>query len=84
MKTSIVRIGNSRGIRLPKSVLDQCQLKDTVELEVKGNAVIVRSARLPRSGWAGAFSGMAGHGDDKMLDEDAVSPTEWDRSDWRW
>ncbi len=84
MKISIVRIGNSRGIRLPKSVLDQCHMKDTVELEVKGNAVIVRSARLPRSGWAGAFSGMAGHGVDKMLDPDADLSTEWDQSEWRW
>lgn len=84
MKTSIVRIGNSRGIRLPKSVLDQCDLQGVVELEVKGKTVIVRSAHLPRSGWGEAFSGMAGHGDDKMLDAETDISTEWDRSEWRW
>jgi antitoxin MazE len=84
MKTNIVRIGNSRGIRLPKSVIDQCRLKDSVELEVKGNALVIRPVRVQRNGWSVAFSGMARYGDDKILDEDIVSATEWDRSEWRW
>ena len=42
MKTNIVRIGNSKGIRLPKFVLEQCHLKDAVEIEVKGNVLTVR------------------------------------------
>jgi len=84
MKTNIVRIGNSKGIRLPKSVLDQCRLKDSVELEVEGNALVIRPVHAPRSGWVEAFSGMARHGDDKFLDEDVVLATEWDRTEWRW
>ena len=84
MKTSIVRIGNSKGIRLPKSVLDQCHLKDTVELEVEADELIIKPAYSPRSGWAEAFSSMAKHGDDKMFDEDTAVSTEWDQSEWRW
>ena len=84
MKTSIVRIGNSKGIRLPKSILDQCHLKDTVELEVEADALIIKPAYSPRSGWAEAFSSMAQHGDDKLLDEDTAVSTEWDQSEWRW
>jgi antitoxin MazE len=84
MKTHIVRIGNSRGIRLPKSVIDQCRLKDSVELEVEGNALVIRPVHAPRRGWSEAFSGMARHGDDKIIDEDIVSAAEWDRSEWRW
>jgi len=84
MKTSIVRIGNSRGIRLPRSVLDQCHLQDQVELEIKGNTLIVRSAHKPRSGWESAFAGMADQADDKLLDRDTDLVTEWDRSEWRW
>ena len=80
MKTNIVRIGNSRGIRLPKSVIDQCRLKDSVELEVEGNALVIRPVHEPRRGWSEAFSGMARHGNDKVLDEGIVPATEWDRN----
>lgn len=84
MKASIVRIGNSRGIRLPKSILDQCHLKDSVEIEVEDNALIIKPAHLPRSEWAESFSKMAQHGDDKLLDADINLSTEWDESEWRW
>lgn len=84
MKTNIVRIGNSKGIRLPKSVIEQCHLKDTVEIEVEGNTLIIHSVHAPRSGWGKAFSEMAQNKDDKLLDEDASLATEWDKSEWRW
>jgi len=84
VKTNIVRIGNSKGIRLPKSVLEQCRLKDSVEIEVEGNTLIIRPVHEPRSGWSEALSGMAQHQDDKLLDEDTALATEWDRSEWRW
>ena len=52
LKTRIVRIGNSKGIRLPKTVLEQCHLEDQVELLVEGNRLIVSAAHAPRSGFA--------------------------------
>ncbi|OGT30113.1 MAG: MazE family transcriptional regulator [Gammaproteobacteria bacterium RBG_16_51_14] len=84
MKANIVRIGNSKGIRLPKSVLEQCHLQDSVELAVEGNTLIIRPVHAPRSGWAEAFSTMARQGDDGFLDADAGLSTEWDKSEWRW
>ncbi len=84
MKANIVRIGNSKGIRLPKSVLEQCRLKDSVEIEVEDNVLTIRPVHAPRSGWSEAFSGMAQRKDDKLLDEDTALATEWDRSEWRW
>jgi antitoxin MazE len=84
MKTNIIRIGNSKGIRLPKSVLEQCQLKDTVQIEVEDNTLIIRPVPTPRRGWSEAFAKMAQRHDDKLLDEDTTQPTEWDRSEWRW
>lgn len=84
MKASIVRIGNSKGIRLPKSVLDQCHLKDSVEIEVDGDTLIIKPAHSPRSNWAASFSSMAEQGDDRLLDADADLSTEWDESEWRW
>jgi antitoxin MazE len=84
MKTNIIRIGNSKGIRLPKSVLEQCHLKDAVEIEVDGNTLVLRPVHAPRSGWGQAFSTMAKHKDDALLDQDALSATEWDAAEWRW
>lgn len=84
MKSSIVRIGNSRGIRIPKALLEQCGLEDTVELEVEGDRLIIRPARSPREGWADAFCEMARRGDDKLIDAGRWGQTEWDRTEWRW
>lgn len=84
MKTNIVRIGNSKGIRLPKSVLEQCHLKDAVEIKVEGNVLIIRPVHAPRSGWSEAFTPMSQHQDDKLLDDDTALTTEWDRREWRW
>ena len=84
MKTTVVRIGNSRGIRIPKTLLEQCRLAETVELEVKNNHLVVRPARKPRSGWDEAFHRMAQEGGDALLDRDSLAPTRWDRTEWEW
>lgn len=84
MKTKIVRIGNSRGIRIPKSLLHQCHLDGPVEIDVQGNQLVVRSALRPRSGWDEAFRGMHQAGDDQLLDRGSSSPSRWDRDEWRW
>ncbi len=84
MKTNIIRIGNSKGIRLPKSLLEQCHLKDTVEIEVAGNTLVLRHVHSPRDGWNEAFARMARHKDDELLDQDVALSTEWDNNEWRW
>ncbi|MGH8717837.1 MAG: AbrB/MazE/SpoVT family DNA-binding domain-containing protein [Burkholderiales bacterium] len=82
MKTAIIRIGNSKGVRLPKAVLDQAGLSGTVELEVAGDQVILRRESRTRAGWEEKFSKMAEHGDDKLFDQELSNA--WDKSDWRW
>ena len=84
MKTRIVRIGNSHGIRIPKPLLDQTGLKGEVEITVRDNALIVRSAEEPRAGWASAFASMAAHGDDALVDGGQFPSTSWDESEWEW
>ncbi|HEY3303364.1 MAG TPA: AbrB/MazE/SpoVT family DNA-binding domain-containing protein [Candidatus Binatia bacterium] len=84
MKISVVRIGNSRGIRIPKTILDQCQLGDTVELGVRNGQLVVKPAARPRAGWEEAFRQMARQGDDKLLDRESLSATQWDRTEWKW
>ena len=84
MKVNVVRIGNSRGIRIPKTILNQCRITDAMELEIQGNQLLLRPATGPRAGWDDAFRRMRGHGDDQLLDQDAGGATHWDRSEWQW
>jgi len=82
MKASLVAIGNSRGVRIPKALLEQTGLQGEIEMEVHGSQIVLRSARLVREGWAEAFARMAAAGDDALLE--APPPTEWDQSEWEW
>ena len=66
MKTKIVRIGNSQGIRLPKTVLQQSGISGAVELEIAGDRLIIYPVKARRAGWAKAFSKMHERGDDKL------------------
>jgi antitoxin MazE len=84
MKATVIRIGNSRGVRIPKALLEQCRLRDTVELEVDGGHLVIRAAEHPRSGWDEAFQRMAERGDDALLDNDSLAPTRWDETEWEW
>jgi antitoxin MazE len=85
MRAKLVPIGNSRGIRLPKAVIDQYALADEVDLEMKKDHIVVRASRRPREGWEEAFARMAAKCDDALLDEGSVhAETEWERTGWRW
>ncbi len=81
-KTRLVRIGNSRGIRIPKVLIEQLGLAGDVELSVQADRLVVRSARRPRQGWAKKFREMHERGDDRMIDE--FPPTSWDLEEWEW
>jgi antitoxin MazE len=83
MKTKIVRIGNSRGLRIPKPLLEQTGLEGDVEIRVEDQSLVISPLRDPRSDWGEAFEAMAVRGDDRLLDEDWVS-TEWDELEWEW
>jgi antitoxin MazE len=84
MKTHIVRIGNSRGIRIPKALLEQTGLSGEVEIRAQNGSLVIKPARKPRAGWAAAFEKMAEHGDDALLDQVVPSLTRWDEEEWEW
>lgn len=84
VKAHVVRIGNSRGIRIPKSVIEQCQLHGAVDLIVQQGQLVVRSAAKARADWDQAFEQMHRHGNDQLLDRDSPPSSEWDRKDWTW
>ena len=72
MKARIIRIGNSRGIRVPKPLLEQAGLSGEVDICAEKGSLIIRPARAPRAGWAAAFEEMTRRGEDALLD--AVDP----------
>ncbi len=84
MKATIVRIGNSRGIRLPKLVIEQCGFEDEVELKVHHHELVIRSSSQPRDGWADAFARMSECGDDELFDRVAETGSTWDEEEWEW
>ena len=84
MRTRIVKIGNSQGVRIPKLLLERSNLAEEVELEAEDNRIIIRSTRQPRRDWERAFRAMAERGDDSLLDGDAPAETRWDQDEWQW
>jgi antitoxin MazE len=84
MKSRIVKIGNSRGIRIPKPLIEQTGVGEEVEIQVDGNRLIIVPAGRPRSGWVAAFEKMAQRGDDALLDGDVHLPTRWEEDKWEW
>ncbi len=81
-RSRIVRIGNSRGIRVPKALLEQAQLPDEVELHAEPGRLVVRAIRRTREGWAEAAASMRQRGDDRLLD--AAAANRFDAEEWEW
>jgi antitoxin MazE len=82
MKTKIVRIGNSRGVRIPKPLLEQAGLEDDVELRVVDSAIIIERVGSPRAGWAEAAEKLQAESGGTLLDEPVA--TDFEASDWVW
>lgn len=87
MQTKIIQIGNSRGIRIPKTVLEQVGIeKDMdVDMQVDGERIVISPLRHPRQGWAEAFRKMHEKDDDRLLDsETEITSSSWDNEEWEW
>jgi len=83
MKAKLIAIGNSKGIRIPRSVIKQCGFDDEVEMRVDQGVVVLAPSRAPREGWDTAFERMAAAGDDSLLVPDTLQHT-WDEEEWEW
>lgn len=83
-RARLVKMGNSRGIRLPRMFLDEVELDEEVEVEVQDGQVVVRLVPRPRRGWEQQFAGMTARGDDRLLDSKAFSLSSWDEEKWVW
>lgn len=82
MKARLIRIGNSRGVRLPKSMIVEADLGEEIELHVRDNEIVISKAAVPRAGWAQAAKKLASRDEDILLDEPAS--THFDREEWKW
>jgi len=72
MHASLVRIGNSQGVRLPKIIVEQAGLTKDLELVVQSGGVLIRAARTTREGWAEAAAELHEHGGDDVSEWDAT------------
>ena len=82
MKAKLVRIGNSRGVRLPKPVIEEAGLSDEVVLEVRERSVVITSVSEPRAGWAEAARTMRERRETGLLDR--PTSTRFDEEEWEW
>jgi len=83
MKVKLVRIGNSRGIRIPKSVLEQCGFQEAADLRIEKNRLVLVREHRPRQGWEEAFIAAGPSSNDELLLE-ALHSSTFDRENWRW
>jgi len=82
VRARLVRIGNSRGLRLPKPLIEEAGLADEVDLQVRGGTIVIRPVGRPRVGWAEAAQRAREASHDQVLD--APTETRFDREEWTW
>jgi antitoxin MazE len=82
MRAKLIKIGNSRGLRIPRAVLEQTGLTDEVEMNVEAGRLVIRAARQARQGWEEQFAAMHLAEDDSLLDQ--APPADWDEKEWNW
>lgn len=70
MEVSIIRIGNSKGIRFSKTILEKYNIKDKVDITLDKDQIIIKPISTPRKGWENSFKKMAENGDDRLLFND--------------
>jgi antitoxin MazE len=81
MKAELIKIGNSRGVRIPKAMIEQCGLGIEVELRVEKDRLVISPQRRPREDWAAKFKAAACQDDELLM---PAWPNEFDREEWQW
>ena len=82
MRTRLIQIGNSRGVRLPKPLIQEAGITGEIELRVRNGAIIIAAPRTPRAGWGQAARRLRQRRGDRLLD--APTPTRFDEEEWKW
>lgn len=72
MEASVIKIGNSKGLRLSKTILEKYKIKDKVELILEKGHIIIKPIEQPRKNWESAFKEMRMNNDDNLLIKDIL------------
>lgn len=81
MKAQIIRIGNSQGVRIPKTLLEDGKLSGEVELELHEDGILIRSLTKPRANWDAKFKAASDVDDDQPTPDPS---TEFEKKEWQW
>ena len=81
METNVIKIGNSKGVRLSKTILEKYQIGEKVEIILEDDKIILKPIRIPRQGWAEAFKKMHENGDDELLIPDVFEDEDFE--EWK-
>jgi antitoxin MazE len=82
MRSRLIRIGNSRGVRLPKPLIEEAGLSDEIDIRVSEGRIIIENASASRAGWAEAAVLARERGEGGLLD--APVATRFDEEEWDW
>lgn len=78
IQVSVIQVGNSKGIRLSKTLLEKYHITDKVELVLENDYIVLKPVAEPRKNWEEAFAEMRRNGDDKLLMESVFEDENWD------
>jgi len=81
MEVSVIKIGNSKGIRFSKTIIERYNIRDTVEMILDKGHIIIKPHSRPRKGWDKAFIEMHANGDDKLIMPDVFE--EENLEEWK-
>ena len=82
MKLNIVQIGNSKGIRIPKTILNQCNIQNEIDLEIEDGKIIIYPINThPRKNWDKMFKEMKKNREDKLIIDDKI---DLEMDNWEW
>ncbi|MFN3758273.1 MAG: AbrB/MazE/SpoVT family DNA-binding domain-containing protein [Algoriphagus aquaeductus] len=81
MEANVIKIGNSKGVRLSKTILEKYEIGEKVEVILEKDQIILRPIKQPRQGWAEAFKKMHENGDDELLIPDVFE--DEDLEEWK-
>jgi antitoxin MazE len=84
IKSKIVRIGNSQGVRIPHFLLQQLHLANEVEMSVQDDQLVIRAARKPRQDWEARFSGVNSSETEQSDPDNLPQLSDWDGTEWTW
>ncbi len=84
--TRLVKIGNSQGVRIPKTLLEISKIKDKIDLSIEDGKIIISASEKNkvRLNWAKSFQEMASQNDDELLDSELETFSNWDEQEWEW